>query len=175
MTPVDLIVLLLRLWVGTVMLRHGRNHAKSIEGTAGWFRSVGFRQAELNAKLSAAGEVAMAGALYAGFLVPFAAAGVIATMLVAFWSIHRFAGFFVFARPDEGYEYVVTLALAAATMAVLGAGPVSVDGALGIADDLDGWVGATIAAAGLVAGAAQLALFWRKPPGKGEATDTNAA
>ena len=163
MSPTDTIALVLRLWIGTVMLMHGRNHAKSIEGTAGWFASVGFRHAELNARASAFGELAMGGALVLGLLTPFASAGVIATMLVAFWSIHRFAGFFVFARPDEGYEYVVTLAVAALTLAVIGPGDASVDAALDIAGSLDGWIGGGIALAGLVAGAVQLAVFWREP------------
>ena len=168
MSPTDTISLVLRLWIGAVMLLHGRNHARSLEGTAGWFASVGFRHAELNARASAFGELAMGTALVLGLLTPFASAGVIATMFVAFWSIHRFAGFFVFARPDEGYEYVVTLSVAALTLAVLGAGDASLDGVLGLVEDLDGWVGGAIALAGLVAGGLQLAVFWRRPPDSGE-------
>ena len=86
-------------------------------------------------------------------------------MLVAFWSIHRFAGFFVFHRPDEGYEYVVTLAVAATALAMIGPGAISVDAALGVAGALDGWTGGLLAAAGLVAGALQLTAFWRRPVG----------
>lgn len=43
-------------------------------------------------------------------------------MVVAFGSIHRFGGFFVFARPDEGCEYVATLVVAATTLAKIGPG-----------------------------------------------------
>jgi putative oxidoreductase len=99
----------------------------------------------------------------AGFLTTFGAFGLIAVVSVAFWSIHRFAGFFVFSRPDEGYEYVATLALAALALAALGPGPWSVDAFVGVADDLDGWVGLGVAALGVVAAAGQLALFWRRP------------
>ena len=44
-----------------------------------------------------------------------------------------------------------------------GAGRVSLDDAIGIAGDLDGWLGATIAAGGVLSGIVQVALFWRKP------------
>ncbi len=46
----------------------------------------------------------------------------LATMFVAFWAIHRFVGFFVFHRPDEGYEYVFTLMAISLALAI--AGPV---------------------------------------------------
>jgi putative oxidoreductase len=92
-----------------------------------------------------------------------AAAGLVATMFVAFWSIHRFAGFFNFHRPDEGWEYVATLSVIGITLAVLGPGRYSVDEALGIAGNLDGWVGLAIVGAGVLVAAGQLAVFWRKP------------
>ena len=84
-------------------------------------------------------------------------------MLVAFWAIHRAVGFFVFRRPDEGYEYVATLTVVALALAIGGPGSVSIDAILGIADDLNGWVGAGIVALGFVIAAGQLAIFWRKP------------
>ena len=56
----------------------------------------------------------------------------IATMTVAFGSIHRFDGFFVFKRPDEGWEHVATLAVAALAIAAIGPGSVSLDAALGL-------------------------------------------
>lgn len=145
------------------MIAHGINHARSIEGTASWFGKVGFRAPRLNALLSAVNELAIGGALILGLLTPVVAAGLAATMFVAFWSIHRYAGFFVFHRPDEGYEYALTLAVIAFALAVAGAGSISVDAALGLAETLDGWVGAAIYAGGLALAGAQLALFWRKP------------
>lgn len=163
MSTVDTALLLLRLWAGFVILAHGVNHGRSLEGTANWFASKGFRQPKLNAVLSAASEVAIGVALLAGLLTSAAAAGLVATMFVAFWSIHRFAGFFNFHRPDEGYEYVTTLAVVSVALAVAGPGAASVDSALGIAENLDGWVGAVIIAGGLLLAAGQLATFWRKP------------
>lgn len=172
MTPLDAAALALRVWLAVVMLKHGWHHARSLEGTANWFASKGFRHAPVQARLSAAGEFAIGAALLAGLLTPFAAAGLIATMTVAFWSIHRFAGFFVFARPDEGYEYVVTLSVAALVLAVIGPGSISVDAAIGIT--LDGWTGGAIALAGLVAAAGQLALTWRRPVPKPSTEETAA-
>lgn len=145
------------------MIAHGINHARSIDGTASWFEKVGFRAPRLNALLSAVNELAIGGALILGLLTPVVAAGLAATMFIAFWSIHRHAGFFVFHRPDEGYEYVITLSVIAFALAVAGAGSISVDARLGLVETLDGWVGAVIYAGGLALAGAQLALLWRKP------------
>ena len=163
MTAFDTALLMLRLWLGLVMLAHGFNHARSIDSTASWFESKGFRQPRLNARASAAGELAIGLGLVTGLLTTFAAAGLIATMTVAFGAIHRFAGFFVFKRPDEGYEYVATLAVAALVLAIVGPGATSLDAALGIDATFDGWTGLIIGLAGVAAGAGQLAAFWRKP------------
>jgi putative oxidoreductase len=163
MDNTDIALLLLRVWSGFVVIAHGINHGRSLQGTANWFASVGFKAPKLNAFLSAANEVAIGLALIFGLLTSVAAAGSAATMFVAFWAIHRHAGFFVFRRPDEGYEYVATLTVVALALAIAGPGSASIDSALGIADRLDGWVGAGVFGAGLLAAVGQLALFWRKP------------
>lgn len=159
----DLALLVLRVWLGFVMVAHGVNHARSIEGTTKWFASKGFRNARLNAIGSAAGEMAIGAGLAIGLLTSFAAAGLVITMTVAFWSIHRFAGFFVFHRPDEGWEYVATLAVGATVLAILGPGQYSVDSWLGWASSLDGATGLLIVLAGLGVAALQLAVSWRRP------------
>ena len=163
MDAVELAVTAVRVWLGVVMIAHGIHHARSLGGTAKWFGSVGFRMPRTQAQVSAFGEIAVGASLAVGFLTTFGAFGLIAIVSVAFWSIHRFAGFFVFKRPDEGYEYVATLALAALAIAAFGPGPASVDALAGIHDELDGWVGLGLAALGVVAAAGQLSLFWRRP------------
>ena len=163
MEPTDAVLLLVRLWLGVVMIAHGVNHGRNLDGTANWFASKGFKSPKLNAILSSVTEVAVGSGLALGFLTGPATAGLVATMFVAFWSIHRFAGFFVFRRPDEGYEYVATLVVLATALAVIGPGSVSIDAMLGIDDDLNGWMGFGLIALGLAAGAGQLAVFWRKP------------
>lgn len=163
MNELDFSLTLLRVWAGIVILAHGINHGRTLEGTANWFAKKGFRSAPLNAKISAGNEILLGLGLIAGLLTSLAAAGLAATMFVAFWAIHRFVGFFNFRRPDEGYEYVTTLAVVALVIAILGPGSLSLDSAIGIADDLDGWVGAGIVGAGLIVACLQLATFWRKP------------
>lgn len=163
MSKIDVALLILRLWAGFVIIAHGINHGRSLEGTANWFASKGFKSPALNARLSAGNEIAIGIGLIVGLLTSVAAAGLAATMFVAFWAIHRFAGFFNFHRPDEGYEYVATLAVVSLALAVAGPGSASIDSALGIAENLDGWVGAAIIGAGLLVAAGQLATFWRKP------------
>lgn len=172
MEGIDVALLVLRVWAGIVMIAHGFNHGRSLQGTANWFAKVGFRAPGLNAFLSASMELAVGAALIAGLLTPVAAAGLAATMFVAFWSIHRFAGFFVFHRPNEGFEYVLTLAAIALALAIVGPGSYSVDAVLGLDETLTGWVGAGIYGLGVVAAAGQLATFWRKP--SPEPTDQEA-
>lgn len=163
MEAIDLGALALRGWAGIVMIAHGLNHGRSVDGTTRWFGAVGFRSPRLNARLSAINEIAIGAALVAGLMTSIAAAGLAATMLVAFWAIHRFAGFFVFHRPDEGYEYVITLTVIALVIAIIGPGSISVDAAIGLDGDFNGLVGAGIFAVGLAAAAVQLAIFWRRP------------
>jgi len=167
MTAIDVVLLTFRLWVAIVIIAHGVNHGRTQDGTAKWFASKGFSSPQLNARVSALSEILIGLALIAGLLTSVAAAGLVATMFVAFWSIHRFAGFFNFHRPDEGWEYVGTLSIIGIALAVLGPGRYSVDEALGIARNLDGWVGLAIIGAGVLVAAGQLAVFWRKPTGTG--------
>ena len=155
---------LLRVWAGVGMVAHGVNHLRNQEGTARWFAKVGFRAPQLNARLSAWNELAIGAGLIAGLLTAAAAAGLAATMLVAFWAIHRHAGFFVFHRPDEGYEYVATMAVVALAIAVLGPGEVSLDAAIDL--DLTGATGLWVYLGGLAAGVGQLLAFYRRPAGE---------
>src|SRR5690606_36455438 len=106
---------------------------------------------------SAVGEIAIGLGMIAGLLTPLAAAGVVVVAINAFWSVHRFAGFFVFRRPDEGWEYVATLAVGAAVIAVSGPGEPSLDTLLGWDRTLSGSVGSWIVLAGAVLAVAQLA------------------
>ncbi|MDH5373119.1 MAG: DoxX family protein [Acidimicrobiia bacterium] len=157
----DLGLLMLRLAVGVVMIAHGLNHGRNLDRTAAWFESIGFSRAKMQAFMSAAGELAIGAGLIVGFLTTFAAAGLVATMVVAGVSNHRKAGFFAFNRPIEGWEYVMTLAVIGLAVATMGAGAWSIDDAIGL--DVSGWPGFIIGLAGIGAGITQLAVFWRPP------------
>lgn len=164
-------LLILRIGLGVVFLAHGVKHAGGREKTSAWFASLGFKSPQLQWFASTATEIAVGVLLIVGFLTGFAAAGVIGVMAVAFWTVHRRAGFFITAFMKdgvdvEGYEYVLTLALGALVLAVGGPGEWSIDWAIEIdgvalAELLDGRIGALLAGGGIVAAAGQLATFWR--------------
>ena len=157
----DLGRLVLRGIVGGTMIAHGVKHGRSLEGTARWFGSIGFRQPMLQARTSAAVEIGSGAALVAGAGTPLAASAVVGTLAVAARSVHAKNGFFVTA---EGYEYVLNLATATVVVAALGPGRLSIDRALGLDRRLTGGQRVAVAAAaGLTGAAAQLATFWRRP------------
>ena len=162
MDAVDTGLLFLRIVVGGTFAAHGFNKfygGGRIPGTARWFDSIGMRPGRLHA-LAAATTEAGAGLLLAfGLLTPFAAAAMVAVMLVAAWTVHRQAGFF---SAGGGWEYNAVLAVVAVTVAITGPGQASLDHAAGI--ELSGLAGAGIAVVlGLVSGIGQLATFYRPP------------
>lgn len=165
MTDHDFIALALRLVLGVVFVAHGVKHFVNREQTIRWTESIGLRYPAAQWFFMAFAEVAIGLSMIAGLLLAFGAAGLVSMMVVAFWTVHRRAGFFVAARPDEGFEYVLVLAVSAVALAALGPGRISLDHALGIADSLSGGVGALIAAAGVVGAAAHLVLTYRRPSG----------
>lgn len=153
--------LILRATFGATMIAHGLKHGQTIQGTADWFRSIGFREPELQARLSAAAEVGAGSALVVGAATPLAASAVGGTMAVAGRSVHARNGFFITA---EGYEYVLNLGAAAVALSTLGPGRFSVDRLVGSGDQPPSLRrGLLTAAVGLGAGAIQLAAFWRRP------------
>lgn len=164
-------LLILRIGLGIVFLAHGIKHVLSRAKTTAWFAWLGFRAPGMQWFASTMTEIG-AGALMAlGLLTAPAAAGMIGVMFVAFWTVHRPAGFFItaFMREGvdvEGYEYVLTLAIAALALAVSGPGSFALDGHITIGDVtiasmLDGWAGFAVALIGVVGGVALLATFWR--------------
>ncbi len=157
----DWAVALLRLVAGAVILAHGVKHARGRVKTANWFGSIGFRQPDLQWFASTATEIGVGVLLIVGLGTSLAAAGLVAVMVVAFWTVHRSVGFWVTARPDEGWEYVLVLGAVAAAIAIGGPGEFSIDAVLGIEDLLNGWVGAALVAGGVVAAGAQIATFFR--------------
>ncbi|MET9491230.1 DoxX family protein [Nocardia sp. NPDC006630] len=163
MDVTDTALTLLRLILGVIMIAHGINHwlgGGRIAGTAGWFGGLGLRNGTLQAWLSVVTEIGAGALLLFGLFTPLACAAVISVMLVAGLLAHRRNGFFVF---REGYEYVLTLAVLALALALLGPGRLSLDHAAGSA--VTGWAGGGIAIGGAAAATATLlAVFWRPQP-----------
>ena len=161
---VNLALLIFRLAVAVVFLAHGIRHifgGGKIAGTGRWFASLGMRPGVLHAWVASLTEVGAGAMLVLGLLTPLAAAGVTGTMLVAWITNHLKNGFWVFHRPDEGYEYVMTLTFAGLALGTVGGGRWSLDNAIWGAD-LVGGKGLLISAAAGFGGAALLLITsWR--------------
>ncbi|MEQ8841643.1 MAG: DoxX family protein [Acidimicrobiales bacterium] len=162
---VSLGVGLIRFILGVTLAAHGYGkffRGGRIPGTAGWFDSMGMRPGKLHAYLAASTEVG-AGLLFAvGLFTPLAAAGMVAVMTVAAWTVHRPNGFFIV---GDGWEYNFILAVVAVGIATTGPGQYSLDYEFGLLDtDFDGINGLLIAGVGgVLAAVAQMAIFYRPP------------
>ncbi len=120
MTAYDVGLLILRLVLGLTMAAHGYNKffgGGRIKGTAGWFESIGMKPGIFHARVAATTEMAAGLGLAVGLLTPVPAAGFVALMLVAAWTVHRHNGFFIV---KEGWEYNLMLAAAAVAIAATG-------------------------------------------------------
>jgi putative oxidoreductase len=166
MEAIDTAVFGLRLVLGIVMLAHGIKHLRGRVKTSRWFGSIGFKAPQLQWFLSTATEIGVGLLLIVGLGTSLAVMGTVAIMTVAFISVHRKAGFWITARPDEGYEYVLTVAVASLALAAIGAGEWSIDAAFEpdgqpITVLLDQWVGIGLALGGIAAGIGQTLIFFR--------------
>lgn len=157
-------LLILRLCLGLTLAAHGFNKffgGGRIPGTARWFESIGMKPGMLHARIAATTEVAAGLGLAAGLLTPIPAAGFVALMLVAAWTVHRPNGFFIV---KEGWEYNLVLALSAVAVATIGAGRFSLDWLIFGHNWCDGWAGLVISVAlGLAGAIGQLLIFYRPP------------
>ena len=103
-----------------------------IAGTAGWFDSMGMKpNGKVHAYVAACNEMGCGVLILVGLLTPLAAAGVIGTMVVAGWTVHRHAFFIV----KEGWEIVMVMGVLFWAIGALGPGQWSLDSALGLYDD----------------------------------------
>lgn len=164
MTSYDFALLLVRLVVGITIFMHGYNHifgGGKVAGTARWFTSVGLKPGIVHAWASGITEMGAGVAIAVGLFTSVGAAGVVSVMLVAFMTVHRKNGFFIF-RPGEGYEYVLNLFAIGFALAILGPGKVSLDRAFKIDDNFDGKTGLLLALIlGVGSAVLLLATSWR--------------
>lgn len=158
MNDMNLGLLILRVVVGGTLVLHGQNKFRGLEGTAGWFSSIGMKPGKIHAIAAASTETFGGLALALGFLTPLAAMAIVGTMSVAGWVDHRKA-FFIF---KGGCEFVVLIAAACVAIATVGPGEWSLDNVIGF--NVKGVAGLLLAGAGgLAAAGAHLALFFRPP------------
>ncbi len=161
MEAFDTALLILRIVAGLTLAAHGLNKifgGGKIPGTAGWFESIGFRHGTLQAWFAACTETGAGFLLAVGLLTSLASAGFVGVMLVAIVTVHWKNGFFIL---KEGIEYTLILVAIGLAIATLGPGQYSIDHAVDIADNLDGWTGFAIGVGGAAVAVAQLAIFWR--------------
>jgi putative oxidoreductase len=172
-TAIDTGLLILRVVLGLTLAAHGYNKffgPGGLKGTAGWFDSMGMKPGMFHARVAATTEMSAGLGLAVGLLTPIPAAGFVALMFVAAWTVHRPNGFFIV---KEGWEYNLILAVAAVAVATIGSGKFSLDYALfrttSLYGYLHGWCGLAISVVlGLAGGIGQLVIFWR-PPAKTDA------
>ena len=119
----------LRAVVGVVFVVHGTQKlfGFGLAGTAGFLGSLGIPLPTVAGVVVIAVELLGGLALLLGAGTRIVAAALAADMLVAMLTVHVRGGFFV----PGGIEFVLTLFGACLTLAGLGAGPWSVDGARG--------------------------------------------
>jgi putative oxidoreductase len=165
MSAYDVGLLIVRVCLGVTLAAHGLNKffgGGRIPGTARWFESIGMKPGRFHALIAATAETTAGIGLALGLLTPIPAAGFVALMLVAAWTVHRPNGFFIV---KEGWEYNLVLAVTAVGIATLGPGKLSIDYLIFGADDpLDGWTGLLISVVlGLAGGIGQLVIFYRPP------------
>jgi putative oxidoreductase len=152
-------LLILRLFVGLTLAAHGAQKlfgwfgGYGLAGTGGFLEQLGFLPGKRHALFAGLAELVGGLLLALGFATPLAATLIISVMFVAIATVHLKHGFF---NHNQGYEYNLTLAVVALSIAIIGAGPLSVDAALGFQDAGPVW-GLAALLAGVSGGAVQLA------------------
>ena len=152
-------LLILRLVEGLSLAAHGAQKlfgwfgGYGLQGTGGFLEKLGFVPGRRNALFAGLAEFGGGLLLALGLATPLAATLIISVMFVAVATVHFKNGLF---NSNQGYEYNLTLATVALSIAIIGAGRLSLDAALRIHDAGPVW-GLAALVAGLAGGAMQLA------------------
>ena len=144
----------LHILVGLLFVGHGAQKLFGIfggyglEGSAGFFESLGLRPGRFHASAAGFNEFVGGALLALGLLVPVAAALIIATMVAASLTAHRGKGLW---NHDQGSELPLVYGTIAFALTAIGAGQASLDAALGLDLNGLGWAFGALAA-GLAGG-----------------------
>ena len=144
--------LLIRGLVGPLFVGHGTQKlfgwfgGHGLEGTSGFFESIGLRPGRRHATAAGVAETTAGTLITLGAATPVAAAMVTGTMTTAIRKVHGNAGPWV---SNGGWEYNAVLIAAMAALAETGPGPLSVDGRR-----FPGFHGPALAALAVAAGVA---------------------
>jgi putative oxidoreductase len=150
----------LHIAVGLLFMGHGAQKlfgvlgGHGLEGTAGFFESLGLRPGRFHATAAGINEFVGGAFLALGLLVPVAAALLIATMVAASLTAHRGKGLW---NQNRGIELPLVYSIIAFALSAIGAGSASLDSLLGL--DVAGvaW-GLAAVGAGLLGGLGAVAF-----------------
>ena len=155
---VDAGLLTLRVLVGVTFSLHGFQKlfgwlgGGGLDGTAAWFRSLGFGDGRAAAVMAGTAEIGGGLGLAAGFLTPVAAAAMIGAMTTAAFVNNAEGGFWSVYKGWELNGILIAVALALATA---GPGSYSLDAVLGL-EQISGL------GPGLLAGVVGVVLGWAR-------------
>jgi putative oxidoreductase len=142
-------LLLLRVVVGVIFVAHGSQKlfgwfgGYGPQGTGQFFGSIGYRWPVVLAVLVGLTEFGGGLLLALGFLTPLACLGIAVVMLNAIATVAFPKGFI------GGWEFEFTLLTVAIALAATGPGEISIDDAIGWADNISGvaWASVVLASA----------------------------
>ena len=126
----DLAILLVRIILGLAIAAHGAQKlfgwfgGYGIKGTGGWFESMGYRPGTFFATASGLSETLGGILIFLGLLGPAGPMLVIATMLVAIFSVHYKNGFW---QSNNGWELNSMYIAASIAVAFAAPGAYAVD------------------------------------------------
>ncbi|MGP4082050.1 DoxX family protein [Pseudalkalibacillus sp. R45] len=126
----DLALLLIRLVFGLTFAAHGTQKlfgwfgGHGLEGTAGFFESLGLKPGKTMALMAGLGEVAGGLLIAFGFLTEVGAVLMIVPMLVAIFKVHGPNGYWA---TEGGYEYNLAIITVAVALVLAGPGAYSLD------------------------------------------------
>jgi putative oxidoreductase len=153
-----------RLVIGVMMMAHGAQKlfgwfgGHGLNGTAGFFESLGFRPARVFVAAAALTELGSGLLVALGFLGPVGPALMLTVMIVAAGSVHWKNGVFA---ASNGIEVPLLYSAGAVTLALTGPGLISLDALLGLQPLWTSQVEWVAIAAGVVGGILNLGL--RRP------------